>query len=544
MQAYAEGYELMAAADAGHDVTERLKSWQQGTVIRSWLLDLLVLALEADPGLDKIVATRRTPARAAGRWRRPSTNAVPMPVITAALFARFASRQDDSPAMKVVAALRNQFGGHARTGRGGRERPPTGGWICRRVSGATGARLGERSDGKTDVRQAPDRRRFPVVAAGRPSLTRASTCSSAPTGRARPTWSRRSATWPRSSSTGSPPTRRWSRAGRAAHGAGGGGLRRPRTAGRGRDHPRPGQRGPGQPLAGAPAPGHSRACVRTVLFAPEDLALVRGDPGERRRFLDDAACVPAAPRWAGCERIRQGAAAALGLLKTARPPGAGETWTLEVWNPIWPPPGRPSSPVDLVPGPWPPTSPRPTRTSPRRRAGGGALPLQGRGGGRDGRRPGGDGPDAHRDDEVTGVAFSPDVAAVASRPRCSPPSAPRRNPSSTGGCAWSDRTATIWSDSGDGPAKGYASHGESWSLALALRLGGFGLLRCDGIEPVLVLDDVFAELDASRRDCLVRLVGDADQVFVTAAVDDDVPSLLEGTRFVVENGTVRDQVAS
>ena len=113
MQAYAEGYELMAASPLLDNVAETFKSWQQGTVIRSWLLDLAVLALEADPRLSKLRGYAEDSGE--GRWTVEAAidNAVPMPVITAALFARFASRQEDSPAMKMVAALRNQFGGHA-----------------------------------------------------------------------------------------------------------------------------------------------------------------------------------------------------------------------------------------------------------------------------------------------------------------------------------------------------------------------------------------------------------------------------------------------
>jgi 6-phosphogluconate dehydrogenase len=113
MQAYAEGYELMAASPLLDNVTDTFKSWQEGTVIRSWLLDLAVLALEQDPGLEKIRGYAADSGE--GRWTVEAAidNAVPMPVITAALFARFASRQDDSPSMKMVAALRNQFGGHA-----------------------------------------------------------------------------------------------------------------------------------------------------------------------------------------------------------------------------------------------------------------------------------------------------------------------------------------------------------------------------------------------------------------------------------------------
>ncbi len=115
MQAYAEGYELLAASAVVEDVPGVITSWTQGTVIRSWLLDLLVLALEADPELGGIKGYVEDSGE--GRWtvEEAINHAVPLPVITAALFARFASRQDDSPAMKAVAALRNQFGGHAVT---------------------------------------------------------------------------------------------------------------------------------------------------------------------------------------------------------------------------------------------------------------------------------------------------------------------------------------------------------------------------------------------------------------------------------------------
>ncbi len=113
MQAYAEGYELLAATDITTDIPAIFKSWREGTVIRSWLLDLLDAALSADPKLDKVRGWAEDSGE--GRWTIEAAidHAVPMPVITASLFARFASRQDDSPAMKVVASLRNQFGGHA-----------------------------------------------------------------------------------------------------------------------------------------------------------------------------------------------------------------------------------------------------------------------------------------------------------------------------------------------------------------------------------------------------------------------------------------------
>jgi 6-phosphogluconate dehydrogenase len=113
MQAYAEGYELLTAVEEVTDVHAVLKAWTRGTVVRSWLLDLLVKALEEDPGLAKI--TGWTEDSGEGRWtvNEAVDHAVPLPVISAALFARFASRQEDSPTMKAVAALRNQFGGHA-----------------------------------------------------------------------------------------------------------------------------------------------------------------------------------------------------------------------------------------------------------------------------------------------------------------------------------------------------------------------------------------------------------------------------------------------
>ncbi len=115
MQAYAEGYELLEAADVVDDVPGVIRSWTQGTVIRSWLLDLLVLALDEDPKLAEIRGYVEDSGE--GRWtiEEAINHAVPAPVMTAALYARFASRQDDSPAMKAVAALRNQFGGHAVT---------------------------------------------------------------------------------------------------------------------------------------------------------------------------------------------------------------------------------------------------------------------------------------------------------------------------------------------------------------------------------------------------------------------------------------------
>ncbi len=113
MQAYAEGFELLEKVEVVDSVTEVFDSWRSGTVIRSWLLDLLVHALKDDAHLDKIAGWAEDSGE--GRWTIEAAidNAVPLYGITSALFARFQSRQDESPAMKAVAAMRNQFGGHA-----------------------------------------------------------------------------------------------------------------------------------------------------------------------------------------------------------------------------------------------------------------------------------------------------------------------------------------------------------------------------------------------------------------------------------------------
>jgi 6-phosphogluconate dehydrogenase len=113
MTAYAEGYELLAAEELITDVQAVIQAWTNGTVVRSWLQQLLAKALKEDPHFDAI--SGYTEDSGEGRWtvEEAINHRVPMPVIAASLFARFASRQDDSPAMKAVSALRNQFGGHA-----------------------------------------------------------------------------------------------------------------------------------------------------------------------------------------------------------------------------------------------------------------------------------------------------------------------------------------------------------------------------------------------------------------------------------------------
>lgn len=114
MQAWAEGFELLSSReDLITDVTGTFKAWQRGTVVRSWLLELLVTALESDPDLGDIEGYVEDSGE--GRWtvEEALNNAVPVPTISASIFARFVSRQEDSPSMKAVAALRKQFGGHA-----------------------------------------------------------------------------------------------------------------------------------------------------------------------------------------------------------------------------------------------------------------------------------------------------------------------------------------------------------------------------------------------------------------------------------------------
>ncbi|MDQ0717511.1 6-phosphogluconate dehydrogenase [Streptomyces luteogriseus] len=113
MQAYAEGWELLEAVDSVDNVREVFRSWQDGTVIRSWLLDLAVDALDEDEHLEELRGYAQDSGE--GRWTVEAAidNSVPLPAITASLYSRFASRQDDSPQMKMIAALRNQFGGHA-----------------------------------------------------------------------------------------------------------------------------------------------------------------------------------------------------------------------------------------------------------------------------------------------------------------------------------------------------------------------------------------------------------------------------------------------
>jgi DNA replication and repair protein RecF len=271
--------------------------------------------------------------------------------------------------------------------------------------------------------------------------------------------------------------------------------------------------------------------LRTVLFAPEDLALVKGDPGERRRFLDDL-LVAMAPRYAAVRAdydrvLRQRTA----LLKSAGPKGGPKgnsqsreavMSTLDVWD--------------------------------AHLARAGAELLVAREHLVAAVRP-------HVERAYTAVAGDRGLASIEYRRSFEPPQEAASEGASHGERvkAAEDALRAALAEVRDSeldrgvclagphrdelelavrglPARGYASHGESWSLALALRLASFDLLRAGREDPVLILDDVFAELDAGRRDRLAALVAEAEQVLVTAAVPADVPPLLTGVRFTLSGG--------
>jgi DNA replication and repair protein RecF len=264
--------------------------------------------------------------------------------------------------------------------------------------------------------------------------------------------------------------------------------------------------------------------VRSVLFAPEDLAVVRGDPAERRRFLDDLV-VQRTPRLAGAradyERVLKQRGA---LLKTAGPGrrrGGDDMRTLDVWD------GHLASH--------------------------GAQLLAARLAAVDAVRPHA----AAAYAQVAPASVELGLTYLSSLGASMPPGEPSVPELEAALLAELGRMRDRELDRGvnligphrddlelrlgELPVRGYASHGESWSTALALRLGCYELLREDfrfGGPPVLILDDVFAELDGGRREQLAVVAGKAEQVLVTAAVASDVPDQLLGARFDVEDGTV------
>lgn len=284
-----------------------------------------------------------------------------------------------------------------------------------------------------------------------------------------------------------------------------------------------------------PRPRDILGGLRTVLFAPEDLAVVRGDPSERRRFLDDV-LVQRTPRMSGVradyDRVLKQRAA---LLKTAgaarRAGGSGDLRTLDVWDGHLAEHGAQllAARMELVASLRPYASDAYATIAPDRqssRAAAGESPL----GLRyvssidqsldleDGQIPG---------IPVLCAALLAELARVRQQEL--------------------DRGVTLVGPHRDDleltlnglPLRGYASHGEGWSAALALRLACYDLLRAEGAEPVLILDDVFAELDTLRRERLAAIAGKAEQVLISAAVVSDVPDELSGGRYDVADGEVR-----
>ena len=284
--------------------------------------------------------------------------------------------------------------------------------------------------------------------------------------------------------------------------------------------------------------------LRTVVFSPEDLSLVKGDPSERRHYLDDL-LVLRTPRLAGTisdlERVLKQRAS---LLKTAGGARRGSSSqdsalsTLDVWDGHLARLG-----AELL-------AQRLALVEALRPYVGAAYATVARGATRDDARidyrpsfelpelPVRDGPaPAH------GPAVDPDVVAVLEKGLLDELGRRRGDELDRGVCLVGphrdDLLLTLGPTEGTRlPVKGYASHGESWSCALALRLAAYDLLRADGDDPVLILDDVFAELDTERRDQLAALVAGAEQVLVTAAVPADVPAGLEGVTYDVVAGTV------
>jgi DNA replication and repair protein RecF len=270
--------------------------------------------------------------------------------------------------------------------------------------------------------------------------------------------------------------------------------------------------------------------LRSVLFAPEDLALVKGDPAERRRFLDDL-LVLRTPRYAGVRAdydrvlkqrnalLRSGAGARRSREQSV------DLRTLEVWDSHLSSAGAEllAGRIDLVEGLRPLVDKAYQAVAESSFASAGPAAIDYR------------------------SSLGEDVPLVADRDMLS---AAMLNQISEVRKAELERGITLVGPHRDElvlklgplPAKGYASHGESWSFALALKLAAYDLLRAEtdaGGEPVLVLDDVFAELDGHRRERLANLVAGAEQVLVTAAVPEDVPEALSGARVDVMGGEVR-----
>ncbi|MEU4621163.1 DNA replication/repair protein RecF [Actinoplanes sp. NPDC023801] len=261
--------------------------------------------------------------------------------------------------------------------------------------------------------------------------------------------------------------------------------------------------------------------LRMVLFAPEDLELVRGDPSERRRYLDDL-LVARQPRYAGVradyDRVVKQRNALLRNAYLNRKVGGTrgqDLSTLAVWDQHLAHHG-----AELLAGRLELSAalaPHLTKAYDAVAPGRGAAAIA----------------YASRLGEALPVDRPALEAAILDRLHERRPVEIERGMTLVG-----PHRDDLALSLGDLPVKGYASHGESWSFALALRLAAYDLLRSDGIEPVLVLDDVFAELDTQRRERLAALVSDAAQLLVTCAVPEDVPASLHGARFDVVTGSV------
>jgi DNA replication and repair protein RecF len=268
-----------------------------------------------------------------------------------------------------------------------------------------------------------------------------------------------------------------------------------------------------------PRPREALGVLQCVLFAPEDLAVVKGDPDQRRRYLDDL-LVATRPRFAGIrsdyERVvRQRSA----LLKSARARGGGVPRGLEVWDDQLVATGAEltAGRLGLVAAIRPHVALGYSAVSGT--ASDSALRY----------RPsfrGNEEPDPEPEKLATALREELEIRQRAELER--------------GVCLVGPHRDELELSIGGLPARGYASHGESWSMALALKLAAFEVLRSGGEDPVLILDDVFAELDAGRRGRLADLVAGAEQVLVTAAVGDDVPPELSGRRLTVADGVIAD----
>lgn len=269
-----------------------------------------------------------------------------------------------------------------------------------------------------------------------------------------------------------------------------------------------------------PRPREIVGLVRTVVFSPDDLTLVKGDPSDRRKFLDDL-LILRSPRLAGVradyDRVLKQRNSLLKTAGVARGSARDAAMsTLEIWDDNLARVG-----AEIL-------GARLRLVDDLRPYLGKAYEAVARG--------------ASRDDADLDYRASVEIGDDLERALLDAIAARRKEELDRGISLVGPHRDELLLTLGDPelrlPVKGYASHGESWSFALALRLASYDLLRSDGDDPILVLDDVFAELDAERRQQLAELVAGAEQVLVTAAVAADVPAALQGVRYLVADGTV------